>query len=145
MKGPTFKFALVVMLALCLSAFVGINAGPRRYAPWVGRWQTSDSPGDQSVNTLTVIYNPAQDLYNLTWQETYFSLCNGEEGIGRGIGEETSDGLSVELEFYCQGELELTIVIPFTYDSASDTITSAANNLVQTWVRLPLRVPAKQP
>ncbi|MGD8605556.1 MAG: hypothetical protein PVF49_13390 [Anaerolineales bacterium] len=143
MKGWHSKLAYVILLMLFVSAFTWFNPGPRRYSPWVGRWQTSDSPGDQSVNTLTVSYNPVQKLYNLTWEETYFSLCQGEDGIGRGTGEETGEGLIVELEFYCQGELTLTLNIPFEYDAASDTITSDANNLVQTWNRIPLRMPAK--
>jgi uncharacterized protein RhaS with RHS repeats len=143
MKGSHTKIAVVILLALFLVAFMGINAGPRRYAPWVGRWQTSDSPGDQSINTLTVSYNPVLDTFSATWEETFFSLCNSEDGIGRGKGQETTDGLMLEMEFYCLGELTLTTNIPFEYDVASDTITSNANNLVQTWDRIPLRVPAR--
>jgi hypothetical protein len=143
MKRLISKTTLVVLLSLVLVALAEFTPLPRRHSHWVGRWQTSDTNLDESINTLTIVYHPAQDLYNLTWRETYFTLCEGEEGIGRGIGVETADGLSVDLEFYCLGELTLTINVPFVYDPATDTITSDANSLVQTWIRLPLRVPPK--
>ena len=143
MKGSLSKFTLIVLLACFLVAFTGSNAGPRRYSHWVGRWQTTDSPGDESINTLTVEYIPGQDIYRATWQETYFTLCNGEEVIGRGTGEETADGLEVEFDFYCQEELSLSPVMTFGYNSDSDTITSYGLTLIQIWDRIPLRVSGK--
>jgi hypothetical protein len=143
MKGTFLKIPILVLLSLFLIALTGGNAGPRRYSHWVGRWRTSDSPGDESINTLAVAYISDQDLYRLTWEETYFTLCDGEPGIGRGIGQETVDGLEVEFDFYCQEELSLSLVMPFGYNSESDTITSYGSTLIQTWGRIPLRVSGK--
>ena len=95
-----------------------------------------DIPGDGSTNTLTVMYAGPGETYRLIWQETYFSLCAGAPGVGRGIGVDTPAGMEVTFNFYCRGTLTLTIPIILTYDIVSDTITSDADGLVQTWERI---------
>ena len=86
------RLIIAVVLALFLVAMTASAASARRVSPWVGRWQTMDIPGDGSTNTLTIMYAGPGETYRLIWQETYFSLCEGAPGIGRGRGLDTPQG-----------------------------------------------------
>jgi hypothetical protein len=95
-----------------------------------------DIPGDGSTNTLTVSYRRGGGSYNLIWQETYFSICDGDPGIGRGTGTETPAGLETNFNFYCNGVFTLNIDILFVWDPATDTIVSDPTGMNQTWERI---------
>jgi hypothetical protein len=112
------------------------TASASRVSPWVGRWQTMDIPGDGSTNTLTIAHAGGGGYYRLIWQETYFTLCEGEPGIGRGTGVDSAHGMETTFNFYCRGVLTLTINMLLVYDHATDTFVSDPGGLNQTWDRV---------
>lgn len=131
-----FKVGLSLALAVILVAVMATAVSARRVSPWVGRWQAMDVPGDGSTNTLSISFRGGGGSYGLIWRETYFSICSGDPGIGRAVGTEDSTGLHTTFDFYCMGTHALNIDIDFTYDPLTDTITSNAGGLIQTWVRI---------
>lgn len=130
------KLGFALILAIVLVAVMATAVSARRVSPWVGRWQTMDIPGDGSTNTLTITHGGSFNSYNLIWRETYFSICSGAPGIGRGRGIEDGTGLHTNFDFYCRGRHTLNIDIDFVYDSPTDTLISGVGGDTQIWVRI---------
>lgn len=130
------KLGSALILTIILVAVMATAVSARRVSPWVGRWQTMDIPGDGSTNTLTITHGGRFNNYNLIWRETYFSICSGAPGIGRGRGIEDGTGLHTNFDFYCRGRHTLNIDIDFVYDSLTDTLVTEAGPDTQTWVRI---------
>ena len=130
------KFWVALLIAVILMTFMSTAVSARRISPWVGRWQTMDIPGDGSTNTLKIKFSGGASNYKLKWQETYFSICSGDPGVGRGTGTEGLTGLHTNFDFYCRGTLTTNIDIEFTYNPSTDTITSDAGGITQTWIRI---------
>ena len=131
--------ALVLVLMLMAVSASAVGAGPR--SPFVGRWQTNDPAppaGDGSTNTLTITPR-GRSAFNLRWRETFFSLCSGAPGIGRGTGSETAPNfLDTNFNFYCTGTLAANFDIEITYDPSTDTIETIpiGAGFPQTWNRI---------
>jgi hypothetical protein len=131
-----FKAGLSITFAIILVAVMTISVSARRVSPWVGRWQTTDIV-DGSTNTLTISFLSSASSYNLNWQETYFTICSGDPGVGLGTGTEDQIGLHTNINFYCKGAPTGTFNINFTWDSSTDTITSDDG---QVWERISPRL-----
>lgn len=102
-----FPAKLLIMLTFVLT-LVGAFTPPapthaNEVKVWVGRWKPADIPGDGSTNILTITW-PASRSSSDYRPFTFFSLCEGAPGIGRGTGVEARDGkLLVSMDFFCLG------------------------------------------
>ena len=129
------RLSIVIVLVFTLLALIAPTADARRVSPWVGQWQTIDVV-DGSTNTLQISFRGGASEYNVIWRETYFTLCSGDPGIGRGIGVEDMSGLSASMNFFCAGSHAGSFTIDFIYNSPDDTIISDAGTASeQVWQR----------
>jgi hypothetical protein len=140
MKNNKTRIGLSLILAMLLLAVTVSAVSARRGSPWVGRWQTMDYLSDDtSTNTLNITLRGSGPDYQLVWRETYFSLCDGRPGIGRGTAVEDGAVLHASMIFYCTGKPEPVIYIDFTYN-ANDTLTTVLyipGPYPQIWNRIP--------
>lgn len=130
------RIGLALLLALLALAAVSSVASARAVSPWVGRWQTIDVL-DGSTNTLQINFRGDAHRFGLIWRETYFTLCDGAPGIGRGTAVEDLTGFHSTMEFFCAGTSAGTFGIEFVYRPFDDTIVSDEGTPgEQVWVRI---------
>jgi hypothetical protein len=130
MKRKTIIFlAMMIMGSLLMASASLAQAGPGN--PFSGQWVAVDS-FDGSDIRLTIAGNPAGPL-RITWTENYFSICDGEPGIGRGTGNlGAANELYAEIHFRCfTTGFTLDHTATFVYDPVTDTLTDG----VDTWYR----------
>lgn len=87
-----------------------------------GMWTATDIDGS---NLKLLIVGGGRGTYRLIWLDDYWSICDGDPGLGRGTGTvDASDAnvLHVTLSFYCTGTLWDTLTMDFTYDPGTDTM-----------------------
>jgi hypothetical protein len=93
-------------------------------SPFVGAWQAVDADGGAM---RLAIGGPPNGPFNITWTESYFGLCEGGSGIGKGDGWlDSSDPylLQGHVSFECftnDGAAEVDFT--WHYDPSTDTIT----------------------
>jgi hypothetical protein len=74
--------AIAVTIALCLLTISAASAAPK--SPFKGLWRAIDL--DDS-NIQLSIAGGGRGIYQLTWTDDYWSVCDGLPGIGRGVGQ----------------------------------------------------------
>ena len=126
-----WKLPAVLFLVIILMVFSVSLAGAGGSNPFKGHWVGTDSFDGSTLN-LTIAGNPAGPL-KLTWTESYFTLCEGTAGIGKGTGTQAgANTLDAEIDFTCfTTGTTLHHVLTFTYDPVSDTLTDGTD----TWYR----------
>ena len=127
----TWKTPIVVLLIILVALFSVSLASAGGSNPFKGQWVGTDS-FDGSTLRLTIAGNSAGPL-RVTWTESYFTLCEGEPGIGRGTGTVAgANTLDAEIDFTCfTTGTTLNHVTTFTYDPGTDTLTDGTD----TWYR----------
>lgn len=125
----TIRLAGVVllMIVLTLTAVAVVSAAPPD--PFHGAWYATDT--DDS--NLQVIFGGGHGDRRITWTDDYWSICDGGPGIGRGSGEVDGDTLHAEIDVYCGGTYQLTLVTDFVYDGG-DSMHNVGDNAVN-WTR----------
>lgn len=119
------RYTLLILLGIG-AFFLTQQVEARAVSVWVGTWQSFDIPGDGSTNTLEITHGTSFNTYDLTWNETYFSACDGLPGYGIGQAFEDRAGLHVSLTIYCKGRSPQYFDVDFTYDAVSDTLSGAS-------------------
>jgi hypothetical protein len=123
----TTRIGIAIILAIILVTLTVSAVSARAVDIFVGRWESMDIPGDGSTNTLQISFAHGISSYRLVWSETYFSLCGGRPGIGRGTGYgEYPATLHTTMTFRCGGGGGGTFNIDFVYDSATDTMSDGS-------------------
>ena len=121
-----FKIGFYVLLVAVLMIGMVSIVSAKPNSPFKGPWEAIDIDG--SFMRLTIA-GGGRGVYRLVWRDTFWSLCDGGPGIGRGTGTiDSSDPnvLNTSMEFRCGGVPALSLAIDFTYDPSSDTITDDA-------------------
>jgi len=81
------RLKIILALALLAGATEAI-AAPSYYSRFIGSWQAVD-PEDGSLQNLT-ISRTDNDTVQLLVHDSYFALCDGDLGLGRGTGVVTN-------------------------------------------------------
>jgi hypothetical protein len=75
------KWVILLVVILTFVAFSTVYAAPQ--SPFKGLWRAVDVDGS---NLQLVIAGGGQGIYQLTWTDDYWTLCEGDPGIGLGVG-----------------------------------------------------------
>jgi hypothetical protein len=73
---------IIVIIALSLLTISAASIAPK--SPFKGLWRAIDLDGS---NIQLVIAGGGRGIYQLTWTDDYWSICDGLPGIGRGQGQ----------------------------------------------------------
>jgi hypothetical protein len=114
----------VAFVALALVLAFPATAAPR--SPFVGLWRAVD--GVDGSNLLVAI-GGGRGRYVLTLLDDYWSLCDGEPGIGRGTGTvDAIDPTILHTDLVCRclkQHKNYAYQLDFDYDPATDTAVFA--------------------
>lgn len=129
--------SFVVILALTFPATAAVNASTG--SPFVGEWQSIDVDGGDV--RLTIGGGP-NGPFKVTWMESYFGICGGQAGIGRGtawLNTEDLNLLQADLEFTCfTTGLRFSLYKEWRFDPGTGWLTDRNESLggfVTTWHR----------
>lgn len=78
------KYVLIAALALCALVAMGGPAAQGDVRQFVGFWEAVDS--DDGGHQVLSITDYGDGTAKLLVYDTFFSLCNGDRGIGQGTG-----------------------------------------------------------
>ena len=111
---------MIVVIVLLFGVVSAASAGTRN--PFIGPWEAVDI--DNSNLRLTFA-GGGQGIFRLIWLDDYWSVCDGDPGLGRGTGtiDDTNPNLMhTSIDFFCGNAFWGTLAMDFEYDPGTDTI-----------------------
>jgi hypothetical protein len=75
----------IILTLLLLASRTATPASPSTLSRFIGDWQAVD-PDDGSLQTMTISRNVDGTTVRVLVHDSYFSLCDGDRGLGQGTG-----------------------------------------------------------
>jgi hypothetical protein len=113
-----YQIIIVLIIALTLITISTASAAPK--SPFKGVWRAVDLDGS---NIQLSIAGGGQGIFHLIWTDDYWGICEGDPGLGKGVGElDENDPYILHTDWIikCTSRHES---YPYQFDAEYDPIT----------------------